>query len=92
MCFNQKMTDNIFEVETTALTHYVCAAHDTGILLTDFACAYPRVNHSCIFHVLEKAELPRFFQQFLRMLCNNSVTDGEFAGKTKGQFLMAREV
>ena len=54
------MTDNIFEVETTALTHVTCATRDSGILLKDFACANLSVNHSWIFHVLEKAELPRF--------------------------------
>ena len=35
------MTDNIFEVETTALGHVPCATCDSGILLTDFAAAYP---------------------------------------------------
>ena len=63
------MTDNIFEVETTALADFACVTRDSGVLLTDFACAYPSVNHS----VLEKAELPRFTQQFLRMIYNTSV-------------------
>ena len=82
----RQMTDNIFEVETTAVAHFACAT------LTDFACAYPCVNRSWIFHVLEKAELPGFVQQFLRMIHNNGVTDFEFVGKTRGQFLMARGV
>ena len=86
----RQMTDNIFEMEATALAHFACATRDSGILLTDFACAYPSVNHSWIFHVLEKAELPRFIQQFLRMIHNNSVTDVEIAGKTRRQFLMSR--
>ena len=79
----RQMTDNIFEVETTALAHFACVTRDSGILLNDFACACPSVNHSWIFHLLEKAELPRFIQQFLRMIYNNSVTDVVFAGKTE---------
>ena len=55
------MTDNIFEVETTALAHVACSASDSGIFLTFFACAYPSVNHSWIFHVFEQAELPEFY-------------------------------
>ena len=37
---SRQMTDNIFEVETTALAHVTCATRDSGILLTDFASAY----------------------------------------------------
>ena len=54
----RQMTDNIFEMETTAVAHSACVTRDCGILLTDFACAYPCVDHSWIFHVLEKAEMP----------------------------------
>ena len=64
----RQMTDNIFEVETTALAHVACATRESGILLTDFAAAYSSVNHSWIFHVLDKAELPGFICQFLRMI------------------------
>ncbi len=48
------MTDNIFEIETTALAHIACAPRESSILQTDSAAAYPCVNHSWIFHVLEK--------------------------------------
>ena len=71
---SRQMRDHIFEIETAA--HYAYATSDSGILLTDFACAYPSVNHSWIFHVLEKAGLSMFVQQFLRMFYNNSVTAG----------------
>ena len=54
------MNDNIFEVETTALAHVTCATCDSGVLLTDFAAAYPGVNHTWILHVLDKAELQWF--------------------------------
>ena len=60
------MTDNIFEIETTALAHVACAPQDSGILLTDFAAAYPSVNHSWIFSVLENTGLPDFLYRFLR--------------------------
>ena len=89
---SRQMTDKILEVETTALAHVTCATHDSGILLTDFAAAYPGVNHSWIFHVLEKAELPEFMCQFLCMIYSYSMTEVEFAGKTRGQFLKARGV
>ena len=42
------MTDKIFEIETFALPHVACAPQESGILLTDFAAAYPSVNHSAI--------------------------------------------
>ena len=68
----QAMTDNIFEVEMTALARVACATQDSGILLTDFAAAYPSVNHSWIFHVLEKAELLGLICRFLRSIYFNS--------------------
>ena len=89
---SRQMTDNIFEVETTAVAHVACSPQESGILQTDFAAAYPSVNHSWIFHVLEKAELPEFICRFLRMICCNSTTHVEFAGRTRGQSPMARGV
>ena len=35
----RQMSDDIFEVETTALAHVACVTRDSGILVTDFACA-----------------------------------------------------
>ena len=40
------MTDNIYEIEMAALAHVACAPQESGILLTDFAAAYPSVNYS----------------------------------------------
>ena len=51
---NDPPTDNIFEIETTALAHVACTPQESDILLTDFAAAYPSVNHSWILSVLEK--------------------------------------
>ena len=33
---SRQMTDNIFEIVTTALAHVACAPQESGILLTDF--------------------------------------------------------
>ena len=56
---SRQMTDNIFEVETTALAHVACATRESGILLTDFAAAYTSVNHSWIFQILEHGRATR---------------------------------
>ena len=86
------MADNIFEIETTALSHVACAPQESGILLTDFTAAYPSVNHSWIFSVLEKTELPELICRFLRRIYDDSTTHVEFEGATRGQFLVARGV
>ena len=65
---SRQMTDNIFEIESTALAHVACAPQDSGVLLTDFAVAYPTVNHSWIFSVLEHTGLPDFLCRFLRSI------------------------
>ena len=88
----RQMTDNIFEVETTALAHVAFAQQESAILLTDFATAYPSVNRSWIFHVLGRAELLEFTCRFLRMMYCGSTTHVEFAGKNGGHFLMIRGV
>ena len=82
-----QLTDNIFEIETTALAHVACAPQESGVLLTDFAAAYPSVNHSWIFSVLENTGMPDFLDRFLRSIHRDSITNVEFAGAEKGQFL-----
>ena len=89
---SRQMTDNTFEVETTALAHVTCATCDSGILLTDVVAAYTSVNHTWILHVLDKAELPGFICRFLRSIYFIITTEVEFAGKTKRQFFMDRGV
>ena len=86
------MSDNIFEIETPALAHDACAPRDSGVLLTDFAAAYPSVNHSWILSVLENTGLPDFLCCFLRSIYRDSITHVEFAGAKRGQFLMASGV
>ena len=88
----KQMTDNIFEIETTPLAHVACAPQESGMLLADFAAAYLCVNHSWIFHVLEKTELPEFIGRFQRSIYDDSTTRVEFVGVTRGQFLMVRGV
>ena len=87
---SRQMTDNIFEIETTALAHFACSPQESGILLTDFAAAEPSVHHSWIFSVIEKTELHDFISRFLRSIYNDSTTHVEFAGATRVEFLMAR--
>ena len=89
---SRQMTDNIFEIETTALAHITCAPQEPGVLLTDFAAAYPSVNHSWILSVIENTGLPSFLCRFLRSVERDSTTHAEFAGAERGQFLMARGV
>ena len=86
------MTDNIFEIETTALAHVACAPQDSGVLLAEFAAANPIVNHSWIFSVLENTGLLDFLCRFQRSIHRDSITHVEFAGAERGQFLMARGV
>ena len=85
---SRQTTDNIFEIETTALADVACAPQESGVLLTDFAA----VNHSWIFSVLENTGLPDFLCSFLRSICRDSITHLEFAGADPGQFLVARGV
>ena len=65
---SRQLTDNIFEIETTALAHFACASQESGVLVTVFAAAYPSVNHSWILSVLENTELPGFICRFLRSI------------------------
>ena len=64
----------------------------TCVLLTDFAAAYPSVNHSWIFSVLENTGLPDFLCRFLRKIYRDSITHVEFSGAERGQFLMTKRV
>ena len=80
---SRQVTDNIFEIETAALPHVACAPQESGVLLTDFAAAYPSVNHSRIFSVLENTELPGFLCRFLRSTYSDSITHVGFAGATR---------
>ena len=90
---SREMTDNISKIDTTALAHVACARkNQVGIFLTDFAAAYPSVNHSWIFSVLERTELPEFISRFQRRIYDDNTTRVELAGTTRGQLPMARGV
>ena len=86
-----QMTDNISEIETTALAQVACAPQESGVLLTDCAAAYPSVNHSCIFSVIENTGLPAFLCRFLRNIYRDSITHVEFSGAERGQSLWPEE-
>ena len=89
---SRQVTDNIFEIETTAMAHVACAPKESCILLTDVVAAYRSVNHAWILFVIEKIELPDCFSRFLRSLFNDSTTQVAFLGATRGQFPTARSV
>ena len=89
---SRQMTDNIFEIETTALAHVACAPQESGVLLTGFAAAYTSVDHSWIFSVIENTGLPDLLCRFLRSIYMDSITHVEFAGAERRQFLLARGV
>ena len=80
---SRQMTDNIFAIEGAALAHVACAPQESGVLLTDFATAYPRDNHSCIFSVLEFSGLPDFPYQSLQSIYMDSITHGMCGSKTR---------
>ena len=82
---SRQLTDNIFEIETTALAHVACAPQESGILLMDFAATYSSDNHAWTLSLIEKTELPDFISRFLRSIYNDSTTYVEFAGATRGQ-------
>ena len=84
------MIDNVFEIGTAALAECTCMLHDSGILLTDFACACSRVNPEWIFLVLGRAGLPAFTQTFSRTIHDDNTTVAEHAGEAGGHFLVAR--
>ena len=87
---NFEFLTSYFCIETIALAHVACAPQEAGVLLTDFAAAYPRVYHSWIFSVIENSGLPPFLCRFLRSIYRDSITHVECAGAERGQFLVAR--
>ena len=87
------MTENSFEIETAAVALRTRYFEDSGILLTDFSCAYPGVGHRWNFLVLERrAGVPQTLRLFLRGIYNDSITSVEHAGAARGQFAMRRGV
>ena len=86
------MTENIFEIETTALVHVVCAPQKSGVFLTDVAAAHPSVSHSWVFSVLDNTWLPDFLSPASYQAFTGKALHVEIAGADRGQFLMARGV
>ena len=85
------MTDNIFQIETTALAYVACAPQESGILLTDFAAAYPSVDPGSSL-CSRTLNCPVFICRILRSIYRDSITHVEFAGATRVQFFVARGV
>ena len=82
------MTDNIFEFETIALAHLVCAPQEVGYLLDGL--------RRCIPQRQPLLDLPCYQGSFVdfcdQFMLTDSNTEVEFAGKTGGHFFMARGV
>ena len=70
----RQVADNIFEMETLVLVQSTRMPRDSGILLTNFACAYPSVDCWWIIGVLDQAGLPTFLQRFHRVIYNDGTT------------------
>ena len=87
----RQMTDNIFEIETTAPAHVACVPQESGILMTDFAAAYPSINHSWVLSVIEKTDLLDFICRFLRGIKATAPRTWN-SRATRGHFFMARGV
>ena len=81
-----------FEIETVAVALRTCCSEDSGIILTDFSCAYSSVDHRWIFLVWEPAGVPRTFRLFLCVVYNDSITSVRYACAARGQFAMMRGV
>ena len=71
----KQMIDNIFEVET-ALARVVCAPRESGMLLIDFAAAFPSVNHSWISTSLRRLSCLISFVGFANVLQRQYYTRG----------------
>ena len=89
---SRHMTDDIFEIETTASAHVAFLSAGIRHPLDGLCCCLSSVNHAWILSVIEKTELPEFISRFLRSIYNDSITHVEFAGTTRGQFLVVRGV
>ena len=74
---SRQMTDNIFEIETPLWPMWRVLRKNQVSLLTDVAAAYPSVNHSWIFSVLENTGLRGFLCRFLRSIYSDSITHVE---------------
>ena len=82
-----QMTDNIFEPGAFG----VCPSR-VGYPLDGLRRCIPSINHSWMFHVLKKAELPRFICRCLRSIYVDSNTEVEFAWKLEGISLCPEEL
>ena len=89
----------LYLVQLRLQISYIChkifeigATQKSGIPLADLAAAYPSVNHSWIFFVLENIGLSGFLCRFLRSIYKDSITHVEFAGANRGHFFLWSKV
>ena len=60
--------------------------------LTDFAAAYPSVEHCWTFFLFLNTGWLAFLCRFLRSIYKDSITHVEFPGAERGQFFLAKRV
>ena len=87
-----QITDDTFEIETTAFAHVACAPRESVFffLIDSFSC---RISQSFLdLHCTGKTEFSEFICCFLRRIYYDSTTHVEFGGMIRGQFPMARGV
>ena len=64
---SRQMTDNIFEIETTALAHVACAPQGSG-LIERFCCCISQCQSLLDLPCTGKTELPEIICRFLRKI------------------------
>jgi endonuclease/exonuclease/phosphatase family metal-dependent hydrolase len=64
----RSITDNILETESMAIRFVKFYAGNSGIILFDFAAAFPSIAHDWIFRVLRAMALPPFLIDLIQRL------------------------
>ena len=90
---SRQMSDTIFEVETTALAHVACSTSNSGICLKVFFCLCVSLCQLLLdFLRIREGGATRVYVTIVAHDLKQQQTEVEFAGKVRGQFLMARGV
>ena len=71
----RSLIDNIIGVEATAVSYDRFYPGKSGIILVDFAAAFPSLSHEYLFWVLERMGIPEFFLEALRQLYRNNTCE-----------------
>jgi hypothetical protein len=74
---NRRMCDNVIDIDATALHLEEYFDHDAGVILFDFAAAFPSLSHRYIFAALHKLGVPPRVLRAINALylqCNASIS------------------